>query len=153
MEFPEKADFSTEIPLRISDINYGGHLGHDSILSLTHEARVRFFGSLGFTELDVDGPGIILSDVAIVYKSEGFYGDTVVIEIAVCDFTKYGCDLVYRLVNRGSGNVIALAKTGIVFMSYAERAVVAVPEKFRGLFSGQEYVIEIFNPALQTAEG
>ncbi|MCC6713375.1 MAG: thioesterase family protein [Candidatus Dadabacteria bacterium] len=143
MEFPEKHVFSTEIPLRISDINYGGHLGHDSILSLTHEARVRFFVSLGFTELDVDGPGIILSDVAIVYKSEGFYGDVIVIDIAVCDFTKYGCDLVYRVGNKETGKEVATAKTGIVFMSYAERAVAPVPEKFKSLFEPNEYPFEI----------
>lgn len=143
MEFPGKHVFSTEIPLRISDINYGGHLGHDSILSLTHEARVRFFYSLGFTELEVDGPGIILSDAAIVYKSEGFYGDVVVIDIAVCDFTKYGCDLVYRVGNKETGKEIATAKTGIVFMNYAERAVAPVPEKFRSLFEAEEYFIEI----------
>ena len=143
MEFPGKHVFSTEIPLRISDINYGGHLGHDSILSLTHEARVRFFYGLGFTELEVDGPGIILSDVAIVYRSEGFYGDVVVIDIAVCDFTKYGCDLVYRVSNKETGKEIATAKTGIVFMNYAERAVAPVPEKFKSLFEPEDYFIEI----------
>jgi acyl-CoA thioester hydrolase len=143
MEFPGSSEFSTEIRLRISDINYGGHLGHDSILSLTHEARVRFFIHYGFSELDVDGPGIILSDVAVVYKSESFYGETIVVEIAVCDFTKYGCDLVYRLREKESGREVALAKTGIVFMNYAERKVAPVPEKFKKLFEQQGYGLEI----------
>lgn len=143
MEFPGSSDFSTEIRLRISDINYGGHLGHDSILSLTHEARVRFFIHYGFSELDVDGPGIILSDVAVVYKSESFYGETMVVEIAVCDFTKYGCDLVYRLREKESGREVALAKTGIVFMNYAERKVAPVPEKFKKLVEQQGYGLEI----------
>ena len=143
MEFPESFIYSTDIELRISDINYGGHLGHDAVLSLTHEARVRFFDEYGFTELNVDGPGIIMSDVAIVYKSEGFYGDTVVVEIAVCDFAKYGCDLVYRLKEKETGREIALAKTGIVFMNYAERKVVAVPEKFKELFNPVKYTLEV----------
>ena len=42
VELPKKFIFSTDIAVRISDINYGGHLGHDSIISLIHEARVRF---------------------------------------------------------------------------------------------------------------
>ena len=62
---PKKFDFSTEISLRISDINYGGHLGHDSILSLAHEASGRWCNSHGLTELNVFGPAMILSDVAI----------------------------------------------------------------------------------------
>ncbi len=143
MEFPRASVFSTQIDLRISDINYGGHLGHDSILSLTHEARVRFFVHYGFSELDVDGPGIVLSDVAIVYKSESFYGETMAVEIAVCDFTKYGCDLVYRLSEKETGRLVAIAKTGIVFMNYAERKVAPVPKKFKRLFRPQGYSLEI----------
>ncbi|MEQ9617773.1 MAG: thioesterase family protein [Deltaproteobacteria bacterium] len=143
MEFPESFIFSTEINLRISDINYGGHLGHDSILSLTHEARVRFFYDYGFSELDVDGPGIVMSDVAVVYKSESFYGEIIIIEIAVCDFTKYGCDLVYRLKEKETEREVALAKTGIVFMNYEERKVAPVPGRFRELFEPEKYMIEI----------
>ncbi len=143
MEYPGDAAFSAEIELRISDINYGGHLGHDSILSLTHEARVRFFRHFGFSELNVDGPGIILSDVAIVYKSESFYGETMIVEVAVCDFVKYGCDLVYRLREKETGREVALAKTGIVFMDYAERKVVPIPGKFKALFKEQGYFLEI----------
>jgi acyl-CoA thioesterase FadM len=78
-----------------------------------------------------------------VYRSEGFYGDVVIIDIAVCDFTKYGCDLVYRVGNKETGTEIATAKTGIVFMNYAERAVAPVPEKFKSLFEQNEYSIEI----------
>ena len=52
IELPEKFIFSTEIPLRISDINYGGHLGNDAVLSIAHEARIRFFNKHGFKEID-----------------------------------------------------------------------------------------------------
>jgi len=142
---PKKFDYSTEISLRISDINYGGHLGHDSILSLAHEARVRFFKSHGFTELNAFGPAIILSDVAIYYKSEGFYGDVVTVDIAVCDYLKYGCDLVYRLTNKETGRVIALLKTGIVFIYYEKREVAPVPKEFKALFKERKYTLEIQN--------
>lgn len=134
LDLPDKFDFSTEISLRVSDINYGGHLGHDSILSLTHEARVRLLRKYGFTELNIDGRGLIISDAVIVYKSEAFYGETVQIEIAIRDFSKYGCDFVYKLTEKEAGREIARAKTGIVFFDYNERKVAYVPEKFRGIF-------------------
>ena len=146
IELPQDFLFKTEISLRISDINYGGHLGHDSVLSLTHEARVRFFKDNGFTELDVFGPGIIISDVAIQYKSEGFYGHTALVEIAVCDYVKYGCDLVYRLSEKGSGEEMAYVKTGIVFMHYEKREVAPVPEEFKKLFPSAEYSLEVQKP-------
>ena len=59
--------YETEIPIRISDVNYGGHLGNDAVLSLAHEARVRFLALRGFSEKDVEGVGIMMVDAAVVY--------------------------------------------------------------------------------------
>ncbi|GIW48484.1 MAG: thioesterase [Deltaproteobacteria bacterium] len=144
IELPQEFDFSTEIPLRISDINYGGHLGHDSVVSLTHEARVRFLREYGYSELNIEGWGLIVSDLVVIYRSEAFYGETVKIDIAVCDFNKYGCDLVYRITDKETQREIARAKTGIVFFDYATKKVVNVPEKFKSLFTSKgEYKITI----------
>ena len=134
LDLPENFHFSTEIQVRISDINYGGHLGHDSILTLTHEARMRFLHKYGFSEMNIDGVGLIISDAALVYKSESFYGDTLRIEIAVLDFSQYGCDFIYKITEKGSGREVARAKTGIVFFDYEKRKVAPVPEKFKSNF-------------------
>ena len=130
IELPDKFIYSTEIHIRITDINYGGHLAHDSVLSLTHEARVRYLSSMGFSEGDVDGVGIIISDAAIVYKSEAFYGQILVIEISASDFHKYGCDFIYKLSDKLTGNEIARVKTGIIFFDYKSRKICKVPEGF-----------------------
>ncbi|MEK6756777.1 MAG: thioesterase family protein, partial [Bacteroidota bacterium] len=79
LELPERFHFSVEIPLRITDINYGGHLGNDALLSLLHEARVQFLRHHGFTEMNIDRRSIIMADAVILYKSEGFYGDVVIL--------------------------------------------------------------------------
>ncbi|MCW8811925.1 MAG: acyl-CoA thioesterase, partial [Chlorobium sp.] len=73
VELPEKFHFRTEIQIRITDINYGGHLGNDSLLSIIHEARLRFLNHLGYSESNVEGIGIIMVDAGIQYKSEAFY--------------------------------------------------------------------------------
>lgn len=132
---PDHTDFVTEIALRIGDINYGGHLGNDAVLSLVHEARVRLFASLGFAELDIDGLGIILTDAAVVYKAEAFYGDRLRIALAVDEFNRYGCDIFYRLSNTETGKEVARAKTGLVFFDYAARKLHAVPAVFRAKFT------------------
>ena len=43
----QKIAFTTTLDVRISDINYGNHLGHDSLISLLHEARMRFLKQTG----------------------------------------------------------------------------------------------------------
>lgn len=131
IDLPEKFIFKTEIVIRVTDLNYGGHLGNDSVLTICHETRIRFLKHLGYSELDVEGSGIIMSDAAIQYKGEGFHGDELIIEISVNDFTKTGCDFVYRLTNKETGKIIALIKTGIVFYDYNLRNIVAIPVKFK----------------------
>lgn len=131
VKIPDKIIFSTEIPVRISDINYGGHLGNDSLLSIIHEARVRFLNHLNYSEFNVEGVGIIMIDSAVQYKSESFYGDELLVEIAVNDFTAIGCDFVYRITNKNTLKEIAVAKTGIVFFDYEKRKTAPVPPEFK----------------------
>lgn len=131
LDMPDNYLFSTELCVRISDINYGGHMGNDAVLSMVHEARLRFLKHYHYAEFDVEGAGIIMTDSAIVYKAEGFHGDRIQVDVTVADFNKYGCDLYYLLSNKDSAVEIAHAKTGIVFFDYNERKVVTVPEGFR----------------------
>jgi acyl-CoA thioesterase FadM len=134
LELPEKLIFTTEILVRITDINYGGHLGNDSILSIVQEARVQFLQEYNYSEKDVEGFGIIMTDCAIIYKSESFYGDVLQIKIGVKDFFKYGCDIYYQIINKKTGKDVAIVKTGIMFFDYEKRKRARVPEKFIRIF-------------------
>lgn len=131
IDMPDNYSFSTDMPVRISDINYGGHLGNDAVLSMIHEARVRYLASFNYTEMNVEGLGIIMTDSAIVYKAESFHGEQIQIDIAVGDFNKYGCDIYYLLTNKQTAVEIAHAKTGIVFFDYEARKVTGIPQAFQ----------------------
>ena len=123
---PDKFTFATTAFVRITDINYGGHMGNDALLSILHEARVQFLQQFGYAELDLAGKSLIMADVAIEYKGEGFRGDVLTIEMAAHDFTRYGFDLVYRVTNQDQ-KLIALAKTGMLCFDYNSRKVVSLP--------------------------
>lgn len=131
LEMPENYLFSTEIPVRISDINYGGHLANDAVLAILHEARIRFLRQYNYTEQDIHGSSLIMSDSAIVYKAESFYGDILQVDMAIGDFNRYGCDIYYLLSNKTTAVEIAHAKTGVVFFDYSERKIQPMPEAFR----------------------
>lgn len=132
--FPEEIKFTCELTVRASDLNYGNHVGNDSFLTLMQEARILFYRSLGYTnELNFEGSvGHIVADAAVVYKSEAFLGDVLVIQIALSDFSKYGFDMFYRLINHVSGKDVAIGKTGIVFFDYDKRKVAGIPATFMG---------------------
>ena len=130
IQLPERFVFSTEVPIYIGHINYGHHLDNALLLSLVSEARVRFFKFLGYTELDVEGVGIVVSDAAVQYKSESFHGETLVFEMTPAEFNKYGCDLVWRATDKASGREVARGKTGIIFFDYRQRKAAPVPAGF-----------------------
>lgn len=134
LDFPAEKNFTCEITVRASDLNYGNHVGNDSILTIMQEARIQFYRGLGYhNELSFEGGiGHIVADAAVVYKSEAFLGDVLVIEVALIDFNKYGFDMFYRLRNRETGKDVAIGKTGIVFFDYEKRKVASIPRGFLG---------------------
>lgn len=130
IDLPERFSFTTKIRIYINHINYGNHLDNSALLSLVSEARVRFFKAFGYTELNVEGCGIIVADVAVQYKSEAFHGEVLVFDMAANDFNKYGCDLVWRISDQASGREVARGKTGIMFFDYTARKAALVPPAF-----------------------
>lgn len=137
VNLPEFFLFSTEIPVRITDLNYGAHLGNDALLSILHEARVQFLQYVGSLEVDrTTGNGHIMADVAIEYKGEAFHGDTLRIEMAANDLSKYGFDLVYWVRNQ-DGREIARAKTGMLTFDYNTRKLRPLPEEYAQRLRGE----------------
>lgn len=122
--------FTTELTIRASDLNYGNHVGHDSILTLMQEARINFYRSIGFqNELSFEGAvGQIIADATVQYKSESFLGDVLIVRIAVDDITKYGFDMLYQIENKSTGKEVARGKTGIVCFNYDLKKVASIPE-------------------------
>jgi acyl-CoA thioester hydrolase len=131
IDLPGEFPFSCVIPVRITDINYGGHVGNDTVLSIIHEARMQYFRNFGYTEMNFAGVGMIMANVAIEFKTELFYGDHVIASVAATNFSKIGFELVYRLEKEQDGirKNVALARTGMICYDYEKKKIVAVPEE------------------------
>lgn len=134
IELPEKKLYDIDLAVRISDINYGNHLGNDSLVSILHEARMQWLRSLNFTELTIDGSGLIMSDLAVEYKAEAFYGDKLRVSIFVTEPSAVSFDLYYSVLNQNKV-LIARAKTGMVCYNYEKRKVVSIPESLKGILT------------------
>jgi acyl-CoA thioesterase FadM len=135
LDLPEKFLFTTEISVRVYDVNFAGHLSNDSILSMVHEARIRFLKNFGFSEVDTAGAGIIMFDAAIQYKSQAYHSDVLIFDVTVENFIRNGCDFLFRITNKETGKEVARAKTGIAFFDYKENKIVSVPDQFLQLIS------------------
>jgi acyl-CoA thioester hydrolase len=133
IDLPVKFSFTTIIPIRITDLNYGAHVGNDSMLSIIHEARVQFLQHQGLQELNAGGLGLIMSDVAIAFRNEVYYGDRVRVSVAAGEFTKVAFDIFYKLEKEEEGSylLLASAKTGMVCYDYSAKKIMAVTEQLR----------------------
>src|SRR5688572_21136575 len=137
ISLPQNFSFTVSIPVRITDVNYGGHVGNDTILSLVHEARMQYLKQLGYTEMQFAGVGLIMADAGIEFKNQLYYEDVVLVSIACTDYSKVSFDLYYKLekVVRNDSNskkiLVAAAKTAMVCFDYTNKKIVAIPEEVR----------------------
>ena len=136
IELPATFGFTTTIPVRITDINYGGHAGNDAILAMIHEARVRFLDSHGLSEMKFAGAGLIMADVGIEFKAEVFYGDSIVASVQMSNLSKVSFDIFYKLEKETNGQrkLVAAAKTGMVCFDYDSKKICTVPPTVMELF-------------------
>ena len=47
IEVPEKFQYQVELPIMLSQINRGDHLGNDSMVAFLNEARIQFMTARG----------------------------------------------------------------------------------------------------------
>lgn len=143
IELPAQFLFSTELQIYVSHVNQGGHLDNAQLLTLVSEARLRFFRHLGYRESNVLGNGIVVGDIVAQYKSEGFHGEIMRVEMTPADPNTYGFDLVFRMTETASGREVARGKVGVVFVSKGQqRKVAPIPAELRAaLFGSQEHAL------------
>jgi len=130
ISLPPRFSFQMKIPVRITDLNYGGHVGNDRIPAYMQEVRVGYLTTLGYTELDICGVSLIMSDCQITFRGESFYGDTLNAEVSSAEFHKYGFNLFYKFTNQ-KGQLIAEASSNMLCFDYRERKLVLLPEQAR----------------------
>ena len=124
---------SVSIPVRITDINYGNHVGNNAIVEIIHEARVQFLKQHGFTEMDVAGTSLIMSELLVEFKNEGHYNDLLKVKIFAGEISRVGFELFYEIsVKRNEKEIIiAVAKTGMACYNYTLKKLETVPEKLK----------------------
>ncbi len=140
VQLEPKSDYSfkAELTVRTTDLNYGGHLGNDRLMSLVHEARVALLMSYGWTEMDCGGIGLIMRDTAIIFKNEAFAGDKLLFEVSMGEPSKVGFRIFNRVTRSNDGELIALVENGMVCFNYDQRKVSSLPAAVLDVCTGSK---------------
>lgn len=131
INLPETFGFVTDIAVRISDLDYGGHLSNHSIMAIMHEARARFLSEHGFSEKHIGTASMVMVDAQLKFHSEGYYGDMLRVEVSLDEFSSSGCAFFFRVTNRETDQELARARTGMAFFDQTRHTRMAIPEIFR----------------------
>jgi acyl-CoA thioester hydrolase len=126
----ENYRFHCTVTVQPRDINVGGHLGYDALVSLVASGQSRMLQSLGLSERDLgDGKtGILMADLVVNYRAEAFMFDELRIDTDAGQFTRKGFRIFHR-ATKGK-TVIALMETGYVAFDTKVGALGLIPATF-----------------------
>lgn len=137
LEFPAQAVIHRHpLSVRITDMNYGRHLGHDTLVSLLHEARIQAFGALGLTEWDLGGFPSVVADLAVQYQSEARWPDALVVETAIPSPQGKALVVYHRVCHAEGGKPVATARLNVMLVDPAIGRPVAIPEAVQQAIAG-----------------
>ena len=134
LNLPEQFYFTTTLTVRFTDLNVGSHVGNDQMIALLSEARSRFLYHFGIEDWGDQGLNILVTDLMATYKQSAYGHDILQFDVGVMDFNKYGGDIIFRVTQPATQDLIVLAKTGFVLIDVATSKLALLPDKFRDLF-------------------
>ena len=108
---------------------------NDALISMLSEARVQLLSHYKIDEVGHSGLGILVTDLATVYQAEIYYPETLVFDVGITDFNRYGGDFVFRVTRERDDAAVAQAKYGFVFFDFGEKLVTPIPDSFRLTFA------------------
>ena len=128
LEFPSEAVVHRHsLSVRITDMNYGRHLGHDALISLLHEARAAALDSLGVKEWDLGGYPSVVADLAVQYQGEARWPDTLIIETALAGVQRKALTVFHRVVRESDQRLIATARLNLLLVDIETGRPVSIP--------------------------
>ncbi|BBH54621.1 acyl-CoA thioesterase [Fluviispira sanaruensis] len=119
-------EFKTRV--RIDDINYGNHLGHDKLISIIHDSRMNYFNRHEISELMPNiSLGIIIVNLNIDYISQAKFNDFLSVHIASGDIKNSSFELLYKITN-SDGILVGLCSTTMVCFDTNRKKPVKIPD-------------------------
>ncbi|MGB5157314.1 acyl-CoA thioesterase [Desulfobacterium sp. N47] len=120
--------FSIPMKVRIDDLNYGNHVGYQIYLVYFQQARIAYLAQFGFSEMNINGYGMIISEANCRYKQELFFGDDIIIECRVSELKSKLFIMDYRIMK--AAKICALGFTANMCFDYSKKRAVSLPHDF-----------------------
>jgi acyl-CoA thioester hydrolase len=120
----------SEVVVRFSDTDALGHVNNAVYLSYIESARVDYLREL-LGAIKIEDLGVIIARIEVDYKSPAFHHETLRVGCRVYEIGGSSIKMDYRIEDKATGRLVALAKSVLVTYDYAAARVVRVREDWR----------------------
>ena len=120
--------FFIPLTVRVSDLNYGNHVGHQNFFSYFQEARIAYLAQFGYSEMDIEGHGMIVGEANCKYKQELFLNDRIRIACSIDEMKSKMFVMQYRITKDGATCAEGFTKN--LCYDYQTKSVVRLPNAF-----------------------
>lgn len=127
---PERMAFSTTLAVYINDLAGGLHVGNHTLVGYLNEVQMRFITALGFPTLLVDNAITYNNEIAVQYRREVRYGDTLAVQAHIDPLEDHQYRILFHMQNQ-HGKTVLVAQAGMVFVDQGTGRRCAVPAAFR----------------------
>jgi YbgC/YbaW family acyl-CoA thioester hydrolase len=114
--------------VRISDLNYCKHVGYQNFFSFFQEARIAYLRQFNYTEMDIEGCGMIVAEANCKYKAELFFDNAIDIYCAVTTLRSKLFVMQYQILK--ADTVCAEGFTKNLCYDYRAKQVIRLPQPF-----------------------
>lgn len=114
--------------VRVSDLNYANHVGYQNYFSFFQEARIAYLKQFDYSEMDIEGHGMIIGEANCRYKRELFLNDPIQVECAVTELLSKGFVMAYRITKANA--ICAEGYTKNFCYDYQAKRVIRPPAAF-----------------------
>lgn len=122
--------FRTEIEVCFRDLDGLGHVNNSVYLTYLEITRTRYWWALTGDRSRRDF-SFILGKAECIYKSPALLGEIIVVHSAITRLGNASFTWDYRLEDKDSGRLVALASTEQVWFDYQHQRVSRIPEEWR----------------------
>lgn len=121
---------AVDAQVRFADTDALGHVNNAVYLNYLEIARVEYLQNV-LGRKDVKDFGVILARAEVDYKSPAFHHETLVVGCRVESLGGSSINMAYRVEDKKTGRLVALAKTVLVAYDYSLGRPVRIPQDAR----------------------
>ncbi len=118
------------VKVRFAETDALGHVNNTSYFIYQEEARVEFFGKLGF-QLNAKEWSFILASTKCDFVSQGYFGQMLVVETSVNRIGTKSFGLIHEIKDKESGSLIARGTETVVYFNFDTQQSEPLPDSLR----------------------